>query len=89
MFNVVKQYIYLNAIVFIFAAYVFFSAVLNALTGIDVCLPCVWNLLFDIICPGCGLTRAFISLLKLDVVSAYENSGLKSYDVIYPEKNYA
>lgn len=34
-------------------------------------LPCIWILLTDIPCPGCGMTRALISALKLDFKSAF------------------
>lgn len=32
---------------------------------------CVFRELFGIQCPGCGMTRAYISLLKFDVLSAF------------------
>jgi hypothetical protein len=52
------------------------SAVLKAITAIDVCIPCFWKTVFDITCPSCGLTRAFICLLHLDFQAAYEINGL-------------
>ncbi len=44
--------------------------VLYILTKIFNCSLCPIKNLFGISCPGCGLTRAFICILKLDVVSA-------------------
>lgn len=37
---------------------------------------CIFKILFHIDCPGCGLTRAFISLLKGDISGAihYNNT---------------
>jgi len=76
MFNVIKRYIKANLIVFAFAIYIFFSAVFYIFTGIDICIPCIWKKIFGITCPGCGLTTAFISLLKFDFKGAYEANRL-------------
>ena len=35
-------------------------------------IRCFFNLLFGITCPGCGITRAYISLLRLDFAAAFE-----------------
>ena len=32
---------------------------------------CFFKLLFKISCPGCGMTRAWLSLLKLDIATAF------------------
>lgn len=56
----------------IVGAYFVLSAMLYAFVAIDVCIPCIWNTLFDIHCPTCGITTAFIHLLKLDPVGAWE-----------------
>lgn len=42
----------------------------------DITIPCFFHTLFDIHCPGCGLTRAFMSLMKLDFQSAYNYNPL-------------
>lgn len=34
-------------------------------------IPCVFNLLFKIPCPSCGMTRAYINLLHLDISGAF------------------
>jgi len=33
-------------------------------------IPCVFNLITDLHCPGCGISRMFMSLLRLDFVAA-------------------
>lgn len=33
-------------------------------------IPCFFKYLTNIPCPGCGLTRSFISILNLDLISA-------------------
>jgi hypothetical protein len=56
--------------------YFVFSATLNVLTGIDICIPCIWKKLFDFHCPGCGLTKAFMCILELDFKKALESNSL-------------
>lgn len=34
-------------------------------------LPCIWKALLHIPCPGCGMTRAWVSLLELDFAAAF------------------
>ena len=33
-------------------------------------IPCLFKFAFDIPCPGCGMTRAYLSLIKLDFIAA-------------------
>ncbi len=35
-------------------------------------IPCLFKTVFKIPCPGCGMTRAYISLLHLDFKKAFE-----------------
>ena len=35
-------------------------------------IPCLFKWLFHIECPGCGITRACLSVLRLDFASAFE-----------------
>lgn len=34
-------------------------------------LPCVFTWLFGIPCPGCGMTRALLAVLRLDIAAAF------------------
>lgn len=36
-------------------------------------IGCVWKYLFNLSCPGCGMTRAYIALLKLDITVAFRH----------------
>jgi uncharacterized membrane protein len=76
MFSRAKSYIASNVIMFSLGVYFVFSAALNALTGIDICIPCIWKTIFGFHCPGCGLTTAFINLLELNVKKAFESNRL-------------
>ena len=48
---------------------VILCGVLLALIGAYIC---PFNLFFKIPCPGCGMTRAYLALLRLDVFGAFE-----------------
>lgn len=43
---------------------------------IDVCIPCLWTTIFHVHCPGCGLTTATMSILKLNFAGAWEANPL-------------
>ncbi|MBO5182799.1 MAG: DUF2752 domain-containing protein [Bacilli bacterium] len=34
-------------------------------------IPCFFKLLFKLPCPGCGLTRAFLEIFKLNITKAF------------------
>ena len=76
MFNVFTKYIASNKILVIIGLYFLFSAILEITIGIDICIPCIWKLIFGLHCPGCGLTTAFISLIELDPNKAYKSNWL-------------
>lgn len=52
------------------------SSILLAATGVDVCIPCLWTAIFDMTCPGCGTTTAFIHILKLQFADAWQANQL-------------
>lgn len=43
---------------------------------------CPIKLFFNIDCPGCGMTRAYIMLLKLDMISAFRYHQLFPLPII-------
>lgn len=76
MFSLIIKYIKANYVLFGISIYILFSALLNALTGIDICIPCIWKTLFKVSCPGCGLTTALMNLLELNIKQAFESNWL-------------
>ena len=44
--------------------------ILLCLLIINYDIPCLFKSIFKIPCPACGLTRAFLSLSNLDIISA-------------------
>ena len=76
MFNSVTKYIAINKIIVIVGNYFIFSTILKATSGIDVCIPCLWKMIFGFHCPGCGLSTALISLMKLDFRGAFESNWM-------------
>ena len=61
LFAVAKKTGIVLAIGIVYAVFVSFSG-----WGI----PCVFNLITDLKCPGCGISRMFLALFRLDVVAA-------------------
>ena len=70
------EYIKDNKIYSAIILYILLSSFINALTGIDICIPCIWKTIFGFKCSGCGLTTAFIHLIKFEFVSAFESNKL-------------
>lgn len=42
----------------------------------DVKIPCPINRVTGLLCPGCGITRMIVSIVKLDFVSAFHYNQL-------------
>jgi hypothetical protein len=76
MYKKVFAYFLKNKIVAFVGFYFLLSAALKATMDWDFCIPCLWKLIFHVKCPGCGLTTAFIEILKLDLRSAFEINWL-------------
>jgi hypothetical protein len=74
--NLIISYFFANRYYVITAMYFLLSSILKAFSNIDICIPCVWRLLFKTQCFGCGLTRAFINLLHFDFSKAYDSNWL-------------
>lgn len=53
-------------------AYMVFSVLLKMSTGFNITIPCIYTKLLGVHCPGCGLTRALMALLRLDVKGAWD-----------------
>ena len=70
------EYIKDNKIYSAVVLYILLSSFMNALTGIDICIPCIWKTITGFNCPGCGLTTAFIHLIKLDIAGAFVSNKL-------------
>lgn len=43
---------------------------------LDFYIPCIFNEITGLYCPGCGITRLFLSLLKLDFYQAFRYNPL-------------
>ncbi|MGY8954162.1 MAG: DUF2752 domain-containing protein [Flavobacteriales bacterium] len=76
MSNTIIKYITKNKILSIVCFYFLSSVILKAVADIDICIPCIWKSIFGVHCPGCGLTTAFISLIKLNFNNAFETNWL-------------
>ena len=61
----------------------------------DLRIPCVFNLIFKLKCPGCGVTRMIASVARLDFVSAFHfnpflfiTAPIILFIIAYSEFNY-
>jgi len=72
MITYIKENIYFSIV----GSYLFLSSILKATIDVDICIPCIWKTMFGFACPGCGLTSAFINLMKLDFNKAFESNWL-------------
>ena len=70
------RYVKMNPFISFFCFYILLSTVLKSIAGIDICIPCIWKSIFGVHCPGCGLTTAFISLIKLNFKNAFVTNWL-------------
>ncbi len=72
----IRAYLRRNNFIPIVSSYLFLSALLKSKIGIDICIPCIWQSIFGIHCPGCGLTTAFISIIEFDFKNAFKTNWL-------------
>jgi hypothetical protein len=60
------KYLYINRYYTIAISYFLLSILLKMHGIVDITIPCFFSYVFDIHCPGCGLTRSFIEILQLN-----------------------
>jgi len=53
-----------------------FSCLLKIITGVNITIPCIFKTFFHFRCPGCGLTSAFIEILKGNLYHAWDHNPL-------------
>ena len=74
--KVIIPYIKKNIIIAGVACYYFIGFILYIFAEIDILIPCIWKTIFNVRCPGCGLTRALINLLSFDIAGAWDSNPL-------------
>ncbi len=70
------KYIIHNIYYSVVITYLILSIILKMQGICDITIPCVFNSLFGVSCPGCGLTRSCGSILQLNFIDAYRNNAL-------------
>ena len=68
----ILKYIYLNRYYIVIILYFLLSILLKMHGIVDITIPCFFSYVFDIHCPGCGLTRSFIEILQLNFKKSLE-----------------
>ncbi|MDD3741152.1 MAG: DUF2752 domain-containing protein [Bacteroidales bacterium] len=84
--KIIFPYIKKNFLITGIAGYYFIGLILYVFAKVDILIPCIWHTLFDIRCPGCGLTRAFIELLGLNFTAAWDSNPL--IFIVFPALSY-
>ena len=74
--QLVGRYLWARRLAATICGYMVGSTVLCAATGIDICIPCLWEAVFGFHCPGCGITKAAIDCLHLDFGAAWRHNPL-------------
>lgn len=70
------KYIKHNWIWVVVLAYFILAFFVLELFNKDIGIPCLWTLIFNSNCWGCGLTHAFYSCLRFDFLSAWNENPL-------------
>ena len=47
----------------------------------DIAIPCIFNKITGLYCPGCGITRMILSILKGDIYQAFRYNPIIFIDV--------
>jgi hypothetical protein len=74
--GMLSGYVRSNKLVCLVALYFGISIVLQMAFSVNIMIPCLWKTIFNIKCPGCGLTTALISLIRFDIAGAYSANPL-------------
>ncbi|MDY0143023.1 MAG: DUF2752 domain-containing protein [Bacteroidales bacterium] len=74
--KIIFPYLRKNILITCIVGYYFVGLILYIFAEVDILIPCIWHTLFNIRCPGCGLTRAFIHLLSFDFSAAWDANPL-------------
>lgn len=76
MLDILIAYAKDNIIVMILLAYYIVGVPLFIFFDIDILLPCLISLITGHRCPGCGMTTAFMDILKLEFIEAFNSNPL-------------
>ena len=63
-------------LILIILGFLLLAVVLSILGLNGIRIPCIFKTITSLSCPGCGNTRAAISLLKFDIISAFKYNAL-------------
>ena len=63
-----KRSLVVISVVFILVLMALFYYKLDSLFSISI--PCIFHKITKLYCPGCGITRAFFSLMEFDIIAA-------------------
>lgn len=74
--KVLRSYLIKNGVVTTFISYEIFAIIISTSTGINITIPCLYQSLFEIKCPSCGLTSATILLFEGEFLRSIHTNPL-------------
>ncbi|HOK37939.1 MAG TPA: DUF2752 domain-containing protein [Bacteroidales bacterium] len=86
IFLIILKYLRKHFLLSAIAVYYLIGFALYYLAKIDILIPCIYYSIFNIRCPGCGLTRAFMDLLQLNFAEAWQHNPL--IFIVFPGLSY-
>ncbi|MFL5729135.1 MAG: DUF2752 domain-containing protein [Cytophagaceae bacterium] len=65
-----------NLIYSVVGGYFILSLLLYMFTGINICIPCIFTLIFGRNCWGCGMSHAIMDVLQFNFAEAWHHNSL-------------
>jgi hypothetical protein len=74
--NIVLKYFISNWAYSLVGIYSIIGIILHQFYEIDILIPCLFTSIFGFNCPGCGITHAFIEIVSLNFIEAWQYNPL-------------
>lgn len=72
----IKKYLKHNILFVIPIIFFSLSIVLKSMGIVDITIPCLFKTIFNISCPGCGITSSLVHISKLEFKEAFDHKPI-------------
>lgn len=76
MVYLIWKYLRLHWVYTLVAGYFAMAIALYMLSDIHILVPCLWKTMTGYECPGCGLTTAFVAIIRLEWQLAWSSNPM-------------